>query len=1018
MSISPRTPERRCRRLRLLTTLPLLVLAGFCACGGYTAPTLPRPVITSFTAGRSLISAGDSTTLTADFANGLAVIDQGVGPVGDDLPVTVRPLQTTTYTLTDRDASGAHAEQSVTVRVVPVPAQPEIRPPASVEPGMTGLTASVAEQAGCTYRWTLNAQGGVITDGAQGPLVTFNAAANGELVLFCTVTNAAGTAVRSNKLTFPLGGPTVADFAAEQPVITLGDATFLTFTFSGGTGVISAPGLPDLPVGSTDVSCKVQPAVTTTYTFTVTDSKGLKAVSDPAVTVTVVPEPSVRLFAASPDIIGTGAATRLFARFAAGPGGTAEVEGLGPVADDGSIDTGTLEATTTFTLTVKNAAGKAAPPLTARVRVGSLARLAGVPTGEGSADGRAAAARYLGPAGVLQDVDGDLLVADTGNHTIRRIDPAGQVTTLAGKEGEAGTDDGVGAAARFNAPMGLALDPGTGDLLVADSGNHTIRRVTPGGEVTTLAGSAGVSGSDNGLGAAARFDRPTGLAAASGAGAVLYVADTGNATIRKVVIDTGEVTTLAGAAGETGTQDGVDARFRAPAGLAWRQDTGQLYVADAGSNSIRKVDPGDGSVLTVAGDPAGGAGTVDGNGTDARFDDPRGLVLDDANRLLYVADTGNSTLRRIALDDLTVSLLAGAAQTPGSTDDPARFNLPEGIALDTDGNLLLVDTGNATLRSVTPEGVVKTLSGTPGQEGAGSGAAARFRMPRGAALDPASGALYLADQGNQLIRKVLPDGTVSTLAGVAGTAGSADGAGSAQFNAPAAVALDSRGNLIVADQGNHTLRSVAPDGTVRTLAGAAGQAGAADSAGTGPAGARFNLPAGVAVDAQDNVYVADRGNHAIRRIRPDGTVTTLSSAFSAPEGLALAGDGSTLYVADAGDSTVRVLAGGQVTLLAGRANEPGSVDGTGSNARLDRPSAIALDADGRLFVACAGSSTVCVITPQGDVRTIIGDPALSGNAPGPLPARISQPHGIAVDRANGDIFVTIDDAVMKVDFTP
>lgn len=1012
MFFPTRTPEPAGPALLLLMFL-LLALR----CGGFTPPTVPGPTINSFTAAKSLISAGERTTLTADFANGLGMVDSGVGPVSDDLPVPVGPAQTTTYTLTASDASGAHAERAVTVRVVPVPAEPVILPPATVEPGQTGLTASVAEQPGCTFLWTLNAQGGVITAGAQGPVVTFNTASFGELVLSCTVTNAAGKAAPAARLKFPLGGPTVADFAAEEPVITQGDSTRLAFTFSGGAGVISAAGLPDIPVLITDVSCPVAPARTTTYTFSVTNSKGdQKAVSE--VTVQVVPPPAVRLFSASPDLIGTGAGTRLFAEYDAGPGGSAAVDQLaGAVADHGSIETGTLEKSTAFTLTVKNAAGREATA-TAKVLVGSLEVLAGTPTGEGSGDGTGAKARFLGPSGVVQDSDGSFLVADTGNHTIRRIDSAWKVTTLAGKQGLAGTDDGAGAAARFNAPAGLALDPATGDLLVADSGNHAIRRVTRAGAVTTLAGTPGVKGHADGAALAAGFDKPTGLAAALVTGEpVLFVADTGNATIRRIRLAAGAVDTLCGVPGDAGGADGdaASARLGAPAGLAWRASSPPvLYVADALNNTIRAVSL-DGTVRTVAGDPGGAAGTDDGQGEAARFDHPRGLALDPAKRILYVADTGNSALRAIALADGSVSLLAGTAGDAGSTDDPARFNLLEAVALDGDGNLLAADTGNATLRGVTSAGVVTTRAGAPGGEGHGPGPGAAFRMPRGAVLDSASGVLWVADQGNQLIRKVLPDGAVETLAGEPAVAGSADGAGTggARFDQPAAVARDSQGNLVVADQGNHTIRRIAPDGTVSTLAGAPGVAGSADGAG---ANARFNLPSGVVVDAQDHIHVADKGNHAIRRIAPDGTVSTLSTAFSAPEGLAFGKDGTTLYVADPGDSTVRALANGQVTLLAGKANEPGCIDGDGSNARLDRPSAIAVDGEGRLFVACTGSSTVCLVTPKGAARTLIGNPQRSGNAPGPLPAGISQPHGIAVDPGNGNIFVTIDDAVLKVDF--
>jgi sugar lactone lactonase YvrE len=352
------------------------------------------------------------------------------------------------------------------------------------------------------------------------------------------------------------------------------------------------------------------------------------------------------------------------------------------------------------------------------------------------------------------------------------------------------------------------------------------------------------------------------------------------------------------------------------------------------------------------------------------------------------------------------------------------------------GVLVVADTGNATLRrlGVDPEvDPVATFSGTHGNPGHsdGPGLEATLRRPRGAALG-ASGALYVADAGNHTIRRISVDGTVSTLAGTAGKAGFVDGAGPGQtlFNGPTAVAAgvasDGSDFVIVADTGNHAVRKVLEDGTVTTLAGT-GAAGSADSP------AQFNRPAGVALDAAGDMLVADTGNQTLRRIAAGShAVTTLAGtagvsgsqdgaagpgvSFNAPAGLAVAKDGS-LYVADSGNGTIRRLANGQVSTFAGKAGHPGSADGTGTQAQLDGPVAIALDARGNLFVANSGSSTVCVITPRALVSTIIGGAGASLNDPGPLPARISPPYGIAVDPSNANIYITIDDAVMLVDFT-
>jgi DNA-binding beta-propeller fold protein YncE len=183
------------------------------------------------------------------------------------------------------------------------------------------------------------------------------------------------------------------------------------------------------------------------------------------------------------------------------------------------------------------------------------------------------------------------------------------------------------------------------------------------------------------------------------------------------------------------------------------------------------------------------------------------------------------------------------------------------------------------------------------------------------------------------------------------------------------------------------------------------------------------------------VYVADTGNNAIRMIGPDGTVSTVAGdpgrtgavdgaaggpavAFTRPGGVTASADGRTLYVADTGNHLVRVIRGGAVSTLAGSAGVPGSQDGAGAAARLNAPAAIALDGSGNLYVANAGSSTVCQITPAGAVTTILGNGTLSGTLTGPLPALIAPPHGIAVDQPTSDIYITIDDAVMQVDFHP
>jgi sugar lactone lactonase YvrE len=566
---------------------------------------------------------------------------------------------------------------------------------------------------------------------------------------------------------------------------------------------------------------------------------------------------------------------------------------------------------------------------------------------------------------VAVDGSGNVFVADLGNSTIRKITPSGVVTTLAGTAGSRGSADGTGAAARFWLPEGVAVD-GSGNVFVADTGNNTIRKITPSGVVTTLAGSADQPGSADGTGAAARFREPQGVAV-DGSGNV-FVADYYNGTIRKIT-PSGVVTTLAGTAGIFGSADGTGAAasFSYPEGVAV-DGAGNVFVADS-----------------------------------------------DWTGNFYLANTSNNTIRKITPAGV-VTTLAGSAGLSGSADGTvaaALFNEPWGVAVDGAGNVFVADSGNNTIRKITPSGAVTTLAGTAGSSGSadGTGAAARFYGPSGVAVD-GSGNVFVADSQNCTIRKIAPSGVVTTLAGTAGILGSADGTGAAaRFGYPQGVAVDGSGNVFVADSGNSTIRKITPSGVVTTLAGTAGSSGSAD--GTGAA-ASFSHPRGVAVDGSGNVFVADSLDNTIRKITPSGVVTTLAGMAGDPESVAVDGSGN-VFVAVAGNSTIqKITPSGVVTTLAGTAGSSGSADGTGAAALFNEPWGVAVDGSGNVFVADSGNNAIRKISTSGVVTTIVGvaAPASAGNFPGPLPASILFPDGVAFDPSTGKLYITLADAVM------
>ena len=622
--------------------------------------------------------------------------------------------------------------------------------------------------------------------------------------------------------------------------------------------------------------------------------------------------------------------------------------------------------------------------------------LAGSATGGGFSDGVGAEARFSAPWAVATDGAGNIFVADTGNHVIRKVTIDGEVTTVAGVPGIAGFQDGPAAIALFRFPAGVTVDRTNGTIYVSDKDNQVIRKIAPDGVVSTIAGAPGEAGSADAQGSAARFAYPRGLEL--GIDGALYVADTQNQVIRRLSLD-GAATTFAGRMRLAGSLDGpVDtARFNGPSDVAIDRSTGAMYVADTLSHRIRKIATGTvstlagsseglqdgsgagarfsepwsvdvdstgnlyvadynnavirrvtagGTVSTLAG--ANAIGSRDGIGTAAQFNGPSGLAVG-ANDLLYVADAFSHAIRRIAIGTGEVTTLAGSKPQRGYLEGRgtgALFRFPYGVAADAAGNVYVAE--DTHIRKITPEGVTSLFAGMPSQAGLvdGAGTSARFGAPTGLAFGP-GGILYVADNANHAIRAVTPAGVVSTFA-----------TGS-DISSPWGVAVDGQGNVYVTNFGNDSISVITPGGSVSRLAG--GTRGYQDGVG---AQARFSLPSGITVDGSGNVYVADFENNVIRKIAPGGVVTTLvgtSAGLIGPSGVVSDAAGN-LFVSDYRHMIYRVDASGAIREVAGSPSTPGNVNGYGARARFFFPEHLALTPNGDLLIADSFNHAIRIAT--------------------------------------------------------
>jgi sugar lactone lactonase YvrE len=521
---------------------------------------------------------------------------------------------------------------------------------------------------------------------------------------------------------------------------------------------------------------------------------------------------------------------------------------------------------------------------------GIISTVAGNGSGAYSGDGGPAASAGLGPLnspGMALDIVGNLYIPD-GVGRVRKVAPSGIISTVAGN-GTAGFkgDGSAATAASLDAPSGVAVDP-AGSLYISDSNNNRIRRVTAAGIISTIAGNGTAGYNGEGAAVNAQLNFPIGVALDTAGN--LYIADPENRRLRKVT-PAGAISTVAGDGTAGFGGDGASATSAVlgfPLGVAL-DSAGNVFIADYDNNRVRKVTPF-GLITTVAGTGSPGFSGDEGPALAAKLFKPYGLAVDSGGNLL-IADSYNERIRKVTAAGV-ISTFAGnglsAFAGDGGPATKGQF-YPFGIGLNSAGNLYIADWSNNRIRRVTPADVITTVAGsaTKGFFGDGGPAtAARLSGPYDVAVD-GSGSLYIADTGNNRIRKVTPAGVISTVAGNNTNGWSGDGgpAIAASLSSPESVAVDGPGNLYIADAGNNRIRKVTPAGIISTIAGTGVSGFSGDG---GPAAsAQLSGPQGIKVDSAGNIYFADFLNHRIREIVAQPAVVTL---VTNPPGLSLTVD--------------------------------------------------------------------------------------------------------------------------------
>ena len=980
-----RALSRAAHRPLFFCALILLSLLSACGGGGGGSASNAAPAPAAAAAPSvSIVSLSPATPTVAQnvsmvasgSGNGLTYKwDFGDGQTGTGLTVSHSYASIGNYniavTATDGTGATAKAQSAVNVALAPVSAIINSLSPSATVVGQTvSVSGSGTGQGTLSYSWDFG-DGSAAGTGANSNH-SYSAAGSYTITLKLTDSSgASATASKSIAITSSAGaasvGATINSFSPAAPTA----GSVVSFTGSGtGSGTLSY----QWKFG--DGGSASGPSATHTYsaqgvytvTLVATDSTGASSTPTTA-TVTVIDPtaPTGITITPSQNQAITGSAFNVTGS-ATGSGSLSYSWDFG----DGSTGTGSTATHTystsssySITLTVSDPYGQSSRASATLVSGAGIALIAGPITGSGSQDGLGGAAGFGAPAGVAVDIYGNTYIADTYNNNIRKISPNGTVTTIAGAPSTPGNTDGPIALATFKNPGGIAVDANE-TLYIADTGNNTIRKITRAGIVSTIAGSGAATPFTNGTGTSATFNNPQAIALDSNGN--IYVADTGNSVVR-MITPAGVVTTFAGVPGSTGSSDGAaaSATFVSPSGLAVDL-AGNVYVTDYGNNNLREISiTNTVSTIAASANTTFGGGTSDGTGLAAQFSYPQGLTIDASGKILYVTDSQSGRIRKVdnsagTANSAIVTTISGSST--GYLDGTglyAQFNYPTGIAIAPNGTLFVADLGNSTIRKISNL-VVTTYAGSVSLAGSadGTGTAALFNGASGAVSD-SNGNLFVADTNNHTIRKITPAGVVTTFVGSAGVHGTTNGTGSsASFNNPYGLAIDSNGTLYVADYLNNCIRAITPAAVVTTFAGSCGSAhGTLDGAATS---AKFWGPSWLATDGAGNLYVSDSRNHTIRKI---------------------------------------VITSGAVSTIAGKVGVTGNNDGPAATATFTDPAGLVVDSNGNLFITDSVSNTIRMVTPSGMVSTIAGSSLSFGSSDGTGDvARFNSPLGITVDSHN------------------